>query len=246
MCQIERNLFKLAWNRRRRRCWWWWWWRWREQLQQRHRYACTNYTGMIVRINPRVRQKKERNKQTKAIEMHMEYHTKLANMVAVSSSSSPFQTPSNFFVFFYFLLLRCEIYRWKTNGTREYVCMCMPSCRVHAIRYKQHTQNDTYIYINWVFMFLSSVYLICHCQFFFLTRVCVRVAFPFAFLSLYAQCSTHTFFLWKKKQYSTRTIRISFPPAKWKARHFVWCSIAMATEGKFLSFVNEVPKFKER
>lgn len=47
-------------------------------------------------------------KQTKAIEMHIilythiEYHVKLANMVGVSSSSS--STPSNFFVFCFFLL----------------------------------------------------------------------------------------------------------------------------------------------
>lgn len=75
--------------------------------------------------------------------------------------------------------------------------------------------------INWVFMFLSSVYLICHCQFLY------RMAFVFSSLFL----PVHTFFRHKfvfTHTHKTRVLNFAWslhPQAKWKARRSDFLSV---------------------
>lgn len=93
--------------------------------------------------------------------------------------------------------------------------------------------------INWVFMFLSSVYLICHCQFFFSSLYEPRARF-FPSSSLLTWC-THFFPI---NPHETRILNFSSPQAKWKARHRFSLSFCMSIEyngnfgwGKIISII---------
>lgn len=89
----------------------------------------------------------------------------------------------------------CNIFRFHCFG---FVCLCKNVDEKWTEPKMYLVIECTRFNINWVFMFLSSVYLICHCQFLY------RMAFVFSSLFL----PVHTFFRHKFVFTHTHTKRV--------------------------------------
>lgn len=112
----------------------------------------------------------------------------------------------------------CNIFRFHCFG---FVCLCKNVDEKWTEPKMYLVIECTRFNINWVFMFLSSVYLICHCQFLY------RMAFVFSSLFL----PVHTFFRHKfvfTHTHKTRVLNFAWslhPQAKWKARRSDFLSV---------------------